>query len=184
MPRRTSRRAAAPAAALAILAFCTACTSGSVSSDMTPVGQGSRQPGAPAGACTAPPPAVASAMVNRVNAERRAAGVAPLRADPRLHAAAQVHACDMARNGSFTHRGADGSMPSRRAAAQGYRSCLTAENISFGWRDANSAMNDLMTSSDHRFNLLHSDMRDVGIGQVQTADGTGPYWVQVFARPC
>ncbi len=122
----------------------------------------------------------ATGMIDMVNAERRARGLGPLRPDRRLRAAARGHAADMGRGGFFDHRGSDGGDHGDRIAAQGYRACLSAENIAWGQRSAAEVFQGWMNSPGHRRNILHPRA---------TAFGAGFYperrqWVMVVARPC
>lgn len=134
--------------------------------------------------CGGAPADVTAQMVSKVNAARSRAGLRPLAADPKLARAAQGHACDMARRGFFSHNGSGGSTPKVRVKKAGYKTCLTAENISFGWRSVDQVMGDLMHSPKHRDNILRNGVGAIGIGYVPPQGGQGPWWVQVFAKPC
>ncbi len=134
--------------------------------------------------CRQASPTAAAEMLAAVNAERAASGRAPLAQDPRLDAAAQAHACDMATNGFFDHRGSSGSDVSARVRGVGVSSCTTAENIAYGWRTAAQVMAGWMESSGHRANILRGNVAAIGFGYVPAEGGAGPWWVQVFARPC
>jgi len=141
-------------------------------------------PAAEAAHCGQPAPGLAAEVLAAVNAARRADGLAPLAPDPRLDAAAQAHACDMAQNGFFDHRGSSGDSVTDRVRAQGMKSCTTAENIAYGWRSTQQVMDGWMQSSGHRDNILRGSVNAIGIGYVAASGGAGPWWVQVFARPC
>lgn len=134
--------------------------------------------------CGGAPKEVSQQMLAKVNAERKRAGLRPLAFDQKLSRAAQGHACDMARRGYFSHNGAGGTTPKTRVKKVGYRTCLTAENISFGWRSVDQVMNDLMHSPKHRQNILRRNVGAIGIGFVPRTGNQGPWWVQVFAKPC
>jgi uncharacterized protein YkwD len=90
----------------------------------------------------------------------------------------------MARRGYFSHKGSGGTTPKTRVKKVGYKTCLTAENISFGWRSVDQVMNDLMHSPKHRQNILRRNVGAIGIGFVPRTGNQGPWWVQVFAKPC
>jgi uncharacterized protein YkwD len=141
-------------------------------------------PAAYAAHCAAISPAITAQVLAAVNAERARAGRAPLAPDARLDAAAQDHACDMAKKGFFGHKGSSGSSVSARVRAAGLRSCTTAENIAYGWRDPGRVMTEWMQSSGHRDNILRGSVNAIGIGYVPASGGAGPWWVQVFAKPC
>ncbi|MBW6506206.1 MAG: CAP domain-containing protein [Rhodobacteraceae bacterium] len=137
-----------------------------------------------AGQCPGPSSAVTNEILAAVNTERAREGRAPLARDSRLDAAAQGHACDMATKGFFDHRGSSGSSVGNRVRAAGLRSCTTAENIAYGWRETGRVMAEWMQSSGHRANILRGSVNAIGIGYVPASGGAGPWWVQVFANPC
>jgi uncharacterized protein YkwD len=129
--------------------------------------------------------AVRAALVGRVNAARRSAGVPPLRADPRLDRAAQDHAERMLESGHYGHTGQDGSTPRERAARAGHPAASVAENLARGQLSPGEAVEAWLASRPHRRNLLDRDLRDVGHG---VAYGRGPdgweiYWVELFGAP-
>jgi uncharacterized protein YkwD len=129
-------------------------------------------------------PQIASQMRDMVNQQRKANGLSQLKADQRLDQAAQNHACDMARKGYFSHTEPNGSTATIRVKQTGYRSCVTAENISYGWRELPQAMTDLINSPGHRANILRKNVRAIGVGYVPRQGNVGPWYVQVFAKPC
>lgn len=135
------------------------------------------------GACTVSEPVV-SQMAQLVNAERRASGLPPLKVDAKLNRAAQAHACDMAAKGYFDHVEPNGSTPKVRVKRAGFRTCLTAENISLDWKSPERAMQALMVSPGHRANILRRGVTALGIGYVPRQGNAGPWFVQVFAKGC
>jgi uncharacterized protein YkwD len=90
--------------------------------------------------------------------------VVPLKSDPRLQAAAQAHANDMATRGYFSHTSLDGRSPAQRVRAAGYPSSYIGENIAWGYRDWNAAITGWMNSAGHRANLLRREYQDIGLG--------------------
>ncbi|KFE36639.1 CAP domain-containing protein [Thioclava atlantica] len=129
-------------------------------------------------------PQAAAYLEKATSAIRTQQGLNGLARDPRLAAAAQAHACDMARRGYFSHSGRDGSSVKGRARHAGYRACLIAENIAMGQRNAQAAFADWMKSSGHRRNILLKGVAQIGIGIAPARAGRGPYWVMVLGRPC
>ena len=130
---------------------------------------------------TAAPPAELVAqdeIGGLLNAARAGAGLAPLRRDATLVAAAEIHAADMAQNGIFSHIGSDGSKPSGRVSELGYGYCFVAENIAKGQPDAAAAMRSWMESPGHRANNLSSKATEYG-----AARSAGNIWVLVFGTP-
>jgi hypothetical protein len=109
-----------------------------------------------------------------INAERAAAGLAPLKIEAHLNASAQAHSDWMAGTGKFSHAGEGGSSATERIDEAGFPltgSWQTAENIAYisitGDLDSGEAdrMHDgLMESEGHRENILDPGAAYVGIG--------------------
>jgi uncharacterized protein YkwD len=116
-----------------------------------------------------------------VNAVRARAGLPAVQTSSRLASAAQRYACQLARSGTFAHRGPDGSDLRTRVSATGYPACRAAENLALG-HDAATVVPAWMDSRGHRRNLLDAEVQDVGLG-VAVAGGR-PYIVLVLGRPC
>jgi uncharacterized protein YkwD len=129
--------------------------------------------------------AAREAVLARVNAARREAGVPPVELEPRLTAAAQAHADDMLARSYYAHRSLDGTVPYDRVRARGYVPDLVAENIAAGHFNVETVMEAWLHSVDHRRNLLDRRLTQLGVG---IAVGTFEHrykvmWVQDFARP-
>jgi uncharacterized protein YkwD len=122
-----------------------------------------------------------SAMEERViqltNIERRKAGCAPLRVDPRLMRSARVHSWEMARADHFHHSSPNGRSPWDRMEAAGYRDG-GAENIARGYQTPEAAVRGWMRSKGHSRNILDCRMVATGVG-VNLGPG-GPWWTQDF----
>ncbi len=165
-------------AALAASQTLVACSAPRTSSKAAPVQVSS-------GCLAQSSPVLRQEMIAQVNAQRTAAGLAPLRENAQLSAAAQRHACDQAERGFFSHTGSDGSDVVARVSSAGYSTCLTAENTAWGQRDPATVMAGWMGSPGHRANILRPRVEEIGIGFAPRVEGQrGPQWVQVFARPC
>ncbi|MGO4851551.1 CAP domain-containing protein [Phaeovulum sp. W22_SRMD_FR3] len=136
------------------------------------------------GTCPMPTAEIQNNMLAAVNAQRAAKGRAPLALEPALIRAAQLHACDMATHGFFGHTGSAGTSPMRRVKDQGYKNCIVAENIALGQADVAQAMQSLLASPGHRTNIERPRVQRAGFGYLPRINGAGPWWVQVFARPC
>lgn len=119
-------------------------------------------------------------VLSRINAERRAKGLATLRASARLSRVAQAHACDNAPRRSISHTGSDGSDLGQRLRREGYQFATAAENTGLGFDSPTRAMALWMASSGHRSNILNPSVTELGVGM---ADGPRPAWVLVMARP-
>lgn len=126
--------------------------------------------------------ALASDIAAGVNAARRAQGQPALRYNARLGQAAMKHACDMSVNNFFGHQGSDRSTVQARVRQSGYRDCLVAENLAWGYPASQQIMTGWMNSAGHRNNILHPRVAEMGIA---ITDGPkGPNWVLVLARSC
>ncbi len=121
-------------------------------------------------------------MASGLNQTRQQNGARAIAANAQLSQAAQAQACDVARTGNYSHRGSDGSDVSARVRRAGYGSCLTAENLAWGFRRAPQVIAGWMTSQGHRANMLNGRASEFGIGVAQGSDG--PVWVLVLARGC
>jgi uncharacterized protein YkwD len=118
-------------------------------------------------------------LLNAANQDRKANGIAPLRWDERLAAAARGHAREMAKRNAISHEfpGED-SLPVRVTKA-GVQFSAIAENVA----DASDVarIHDLwMHSPGHRANILDKDMDSLGVGVVER---NGQYFaVEDFAK--
>lgn len=115
------------------------------------------------------------AILGFTNAQRAAAGCAPLRSDGQLARAAQAHARDMANGGYFSHDSRDGRSFADRILAAGYPG-PGGENIAYGQSSPDEVVRDWMDSPGHRENILNCEFTTLGVGY----DPDGNYWVQDF----
>lgn len=116
--------------------------------------------------------------------DRTFAPTPALQPDHRLDEAARLHALDMARQGYFSHRGADGRQPADRIADAGYRWRSAGENIAAGQSTAQAAVDGWIRSPGHCANLMSPNFRAMGIGFAVNPDSpSGIYWVQTFGAP-
>src|SRR5947209_6901166 len=72
-------------------------------------------------------------VIDATNAERKKAGLAPLKANPKLTEAARAHALNMAKQDKLDHE-LDGKSPADRIRAAGYSGRHTGENIAWNPR--------------------------------------------------
>jgi uncharacterized protein YkwD len=127
---------------------------------------------------------VETQVVDLVNTERLAQGLAAYSVDSRLTAAARIQAADMACNHFTSHTGSDGSSVRVRVERQGYAWSWIGENFYVGGSGAQTAFDWWMNSTAHRNNLLSPNYTQFGAGYVYDADSDyGGYFVVVFARP-
>ncbi|HEX5615336.1 MAG TPA: CAP domain-containing protein [Acidimicrobiia bacterium] len=130
-------------------------------------------PGSSPSTCSASDRAEAD-FLRRINDERAARGIAPLRSDSELATYAGAWSAEMARSG-FRHSNLGNLLTGRFN--------LVAENIASGSAGvtAGALHGALMRSDGHRANMLAPALELVGVGVYCRSDGS--IWVtQVFAR--
>lgn len=130
---------------------------------------------------------LAHRVIELTNQERVNAGLAPLRWDNSLGAAARGHAEDMAARWYFSHYSPEGSSPYDRAWAAGYPGfewgMFVGENLARGYDSPEAAVQGWMASEGHRNNILLPTYAETGIGVAARPDGR-LVWVQEFGlRP-
>ncbi|MDO5528672.1 MAG: CAP domain-containing protein [Paracoccus sp. (in: a-proteobacteria)] len=121
------------------------------------------------------------AAMRAINAERRSAGLAPLRGNSALQAAARAHSCDMAREGFMAHQGSDGSNPHGRARRAGGQCRGIAENVARGQQTGASVVRAWMGSGGHRRNMLGASYTDGAVAAARGRDGR-VYWTAMMGR--
>jgi len=131
------------------------------------------------------PERVRTQMLARVNRERVARKLAPLRRHPRLDDAAQAHADDMFARRYYSHDTPEGKTAIERIQALGYRAKYAGENIARGQYSVDEVMDGWMESKTHRDHLLSPVFDDVGFGLAfgKNPGGYEILWVQNFGRP-
>lgn len=124
----------------------------------------------------------ADALIEAVNAARRAEGKTILKVDNKLNLIAQGHACDMAAAGRVTVAGSDGSSVVNRARAAHYPPCGVIQIV---WRggSATEAVAAGMRSDPHREQLLGQFSDDIGAGVTTGPDGRN-WWSLVIGDNC
>lgn len=130
---------------------------------------------------TAPARSAAQQVVDQLNIHRALHGLPAMHLDPLLSMAAQHHSEDQARMGRMSHVGSDRSTMAQRVNRTGFAWRALAENVAFGYPDANSVMIAWMDSPGHRRNNLSANTH-VGAALALSATGT-PYWTLVFGTP-
>lgn len=122
-------------------------------------------------------------VLDSLNAERRAAGLAGLTLSTRLDRAAQDHACDNADHQSYSHEGSDGSTLKTRLRRVGYGFRTAAENTGRGFGSTAKVVAFWMGSPGHRANILLGRLREVGIGiALSDPPDSKLHWVVDFGR--
>jgi uncharacterized protein YkwD len=124
-------------------------------------------------------------MLARVNAERKARRLAPLRENALLDQAAQAHADDMIRRSYYGHQSPEGTTAMERAHRVGYGALRVGENIAEGPPTVATVMDEWMRSSTHREHILSLQLNEIGMGVAfgKNERGYEIVWVQVFGAP-
>ena len=119
-------------------------------------------------------------IVARINAQRTARGLRPLRVSRGLTAAASYHTRQMGQIGFFEHESMNGAPFWKRIerfypAGRGYWS--VGENLFWESPDtsASSAVQEWMRSAPHRQNILTGEWRDIGISAEHFANAPGTF---------
>ena len=125
---------------------------------------------------------LANAVVELVNAHRRARGLRPLAASGTLTAAAVWKARHMAEYRYMAHH--DPAPPVARStgdriAACGYRGGGWGENIAMGFATPAAVMHGWLTSPGHRANIERPAYAAIGVGAARGSNGA-VYWAQAF----
>ena len=114
-------------------------------------------------------------VVDLVNQERAAYGLAPLTLNTELCNGARLKSQDMLDNGYFNHYSPTYGDPFDMMEALGFNSWYAAaENIARGQKTAEEVMNSWMNSPGHRANILSEEYTEIGVGYA------GGYWTQWF----
>jgi uncharacterized protein YkwD len=112
----------------------------------------------------APPrPDLEAQMLELVNAERRAAGLKPVKPDPELTQVARAHSRDMFAHGYFSHVSPEGKDLGNRLLQSRLGYLTAGENLALA-PTLFSAHSGLMHSPGHRANILKPQFGRLGIG--------------------
>jgi uncharacterized protein YkwD len=110
-----------------------------------------------------PRPDLEGQMLELVNRERRAVGLAALAGDPELTEVARQHSTDMFRRGYFAHFTPENESPFQRMGNAHIRFSTAGENLALA-PSSQIAHTGLMKSPGHRANILRPEFGRVGIG--------------------
>jgi uncharacterized protein YkwD len=125
--------------------------------------------------------ALETGVLQQLNAVRADHGLAALRSNAKLAAAADQHSRDMASDGYFDHDSPDGSSFSTRIAKWyplgNFHSWYVGENLLWSSPrvDPLRAVTMWMRSPGHRANILSPRFLDVGIGAVYSTSAGGTF---------
>lgn len=103
-------------------------------------------------------------IIASTNLERAAAGVAPLRENNALRAAAEAKVSDLFGRQYFEHESPTGEGPSDLARSAGYAYILVGENLALGnFEDDQAVVAAWMNSPGHRANILKEGYQEIGV---------------------
>ena len=115
-------------------------------------------------------------VVELVNEQRAANGLAPLKLSSELSRVARAKSQDMHDRNYFSHTSPTYGSPFDMMKAFGISYRTAGENIAKGYSTPAAVVNAWMNSPGHRANILNSSYTTIGVGYV--ADGH--YWTQHF----
>ena len=121
--------------------------------------------------------AYAQEVVRLVNIERAHAGLAPLKLDTALSAAAQVRAGEI--DISFSHTRPNGGSSFSVLKEMGITYRAVGENIAKGSPTPQRVVQGWMNSAGHRANILNKNFTTIGVGVHEDAAGV-MHWAQLF----
>ena len=122
----------------------------------------------------------AQQVIDCVNADRAANGLAPVTSTPELMNAAQARATEIST--SFSHTRPDGSDCFSILPIYGVNYNTCGENIAAGQISPLEVEKSWMNSSGHRANILNAGFTHIGVGYCYTGSGYSYYWVQLFTN--
>ncbi len=121
----------------------------------------------------------ASRVLELVNKERAAEGLAALTLDKSLCNAAQARAKEI--TSVFSHTRPDGSDCFTILKEKNIAYHTAGENIAAGQRTPKEVVAGWMNSPGHRENIMSDEFHKLGVGYVTANDKYGHYWVQMFS---
>lgn len=128
---------------------------------------------------------ISAVLVDLANDDRGQAELPKLTVNPKLVAAAQLKANDMAEKGYFAHQTPDGYDSWHWFEAVGYDYTHAGENLAVDFSDSAEMEKAWMESPTHRGNILNEKYTEVGIatakGMYKGRETT--FAVQMFGRP-
>ncbi|MFF3378711.1 CAP domain-containing protein [Streptomyces sp. NPDC002680] len=125
----------------------------------------------------------ADGFLTLVNSARAAAGSPPVSLDPRLAAAAQAHAADMASAGRLGTESRDGTSVHQRVTAAGYTYLTVGEHLVSGPRTPEEFVDYCLRTEQARRTLHDPAFTQVGLAYVTGSRTGDTYWTALWARP-
>jgi hypothetical protein len=105
-------------------------------------------------------------IIRLTNEDRQAQGLAPVKLDSQLTAAALQKASDMFARNYWAHVSPTGTQPWFFITQAGYTYRYAGENLARDFSDPQSVVQAWMNSPSHRENLLNSRYEDIGVAVV------------------
>lgn len=128
---------------------------------------------------------IAAVLVDLANEDRVAQELNGLRINPKLVAAAQAKADDMAAKGYFAHETPEGYDSWHWFKQVEYDYAYAGENLAVDFSESNDVEKAWMASPTHRDNILNKNYTEIGIAMAKgTYKGRETIFaVQMFGRP-
>ena len=128
---------------------------------------------------------VVPTLIDGTNAARTADGLAALRENGLLDAAAQEKANDMVKNDYFAHTSPAGLSPWYWFENVGYNFTSAGENLAVNFADSSDVTAAWLNSPEHRANILNSAYTEIGMATAQGTYNGEPavYVVELFGAP-
>ena len=126
--------------------------------------------------------ALADQVIALINQARERNNLNPLRKSAALTRLAESYAARMITGGFFSHTDPQTNEgPLQRALREGYMYLAVGENLAAGQTSPDAAVEDWMSSEEHRRTILSPQWDEVGVG-VRTGGEYGVYWVMEFGN--
>jgi len=126
-----------------------------------------------------------SDLLKYTNQKREENGVAPLKLNAKLSAAAEKKAQDMFKDGYWAHVAPDGTQPWDFILSEGYEYIYAGENLAKNFSNSKEVVEAWFKSPSHKSNLIGANYDEVGFAVVNgVMDGyETTLVVQMFGRP-
>lgn len=121
-----------------------------------------------------------SGIIVSTNLERAAMGIAPLKENSALRAAAEAKVSDLFARQYFEHESPTGEGPSDLARTAGYAYILVGENLALGnFENDQAVVTAWMNSPGHRANILKTGYQEIGVAARKGTYEGRQVWIAV-----
>lgn len=128
-----------------------------------------------------------SGLLENTNKTRQSSELGQLKNEPKLSAAAQKKADDIASKNYWSHITPEGKQPWDFIEQTGYSYSYASENLAYGFATSDKTVKGWLSSPEHAEAMLDSKVTDVGFGIADSPDfqGNGPQTIVVamYAQP-